>query len=408
MRVVITTDAYWPRINGVTVVVDGLRRHLVAAGHEVYVLAPTYPPHMGTTGLPDPPGVLRFSGFPFPFSKEDRMGWPVHRYRITRIMEDLRPDIVHSHSEFTIGFSGKTYCRRFGVPHLMTRHTMYEDFIQAYVPGLPYWLARAVVSTWSRSDYRLINRVVVPARHLKDLILSYGITTPVEVIPNGIDLKELSLTEDERRLQAQRLAPLLRSLKGKKILIHVGRIAHEKNIDFLVRSFAHVHRAFPDAVLLLVGDGPYRLDLQRQVEQDGRADCIRFAGYLDRQAVAYMLAVADLFVFASKTEVHPLVLIEAMSCGAPIVAVNARGTDEILLGASGVDLVPEDEMVFAERVSAILADPSLRQKRSAEVREAAKSWSLERMAERTLGLYLTLLKAQAPDGTVPDQSMRAG
>ncbi len=395
MRIVLTTDTYWPRINGVTVVVDGLRRAFTALGHTVHVLAPTYPRAMGTTGLPDPPGVLRFSSFLFPFSGEDRLGWPSHRFRITRLLGELRPDIVHSHTEFTVGFAGKTYCRRTGVPHLMTRHSMYEDFIQqSYFRGVPFWFARAVVSTWSRSDYRLVTRIVVPGRHLKQLILSYGVRTPIDVIPNGIDLRELALSPAQRSLQEQRLAPLLGGLAGRRILITVGRVVREKNIDFLLRSFERIRRASPDALLLVVGDGLYRAELERRVRSEGRAADVRFTGYLDRSAVAYLLSVADLFVFASKTEVHPLVLIEALTCGTPIVAVNARGTDEILEGSRAGELVPENEELFASRVLALLSDRALRDRRSAEARREAESWTIERMAERTLDLYRTLLKGR--------------
>jgi len=392
MKIVLTTDTYWPRINGVTVVVDGLRRFLAAAGHEVHVFAPAYPKQATDAGRPDPPGVHRFSGFSFPLSREDRVGWPANRWRITRLLEDLRPDIVHSHTEFMIGFSGKSYCRRHGVPHLMTCHAMYEEYFQTYLPGTPRWLARAVVSSWSRSDYRLASRVVVPGGHLKQRIIGYGVTTPIDVIPNGIDPVELSLTPAQRGFQAERLAPILQRLAGRRILIYVGRISREKNIDFLLRSFTQVRQASPEAVLLLVGDGPYRKELQRSVREEGCAEKVQFTGYLDRRAVAYLLSAADVFVFASKTEVHPLVLIEAMTCGTPIVAVNARGTDELLDGTREGERVPEDEEVFARRVSDLLADRAFRARRSAEVREAAKSWTLQRMAGRTLALYQELLQ----------------
>jgi glycosyltransferase involved in cell wall biosynthesis len=238
----------------------------------------------------------------------------------------------------------------------------------------------------------LISRIVVPAGHLKKLIQSYGVRTPIEVIPNGIDPEDISLSPTQRSLSARRLAPLLEGLAGRRILIYVGRIAREKNIDFLLRSLEHVWLESPRAVLLLVGDGPYRKELQRRVTGQGRGNQVRFTGYLDRCSVAYLLSISDLFVFASRTEVHPLVLIEAMSCGTPIIAVNARGTDEILDGVCGGELVPENHEIFAQRVSALLADKALRQQRSAEARKAAQSLNLRHMAERTLSLYRRLLQ----------------
>jgi glycosyltransferase involved in cell wall biosynthesis len=390
MKIALTTDTYWPRINGVTVVVDGLRRYLTAYGHDVRVFAPAYPPSPGQPPVQDPPNVLRFSSISLPLSREDRLGWPINRWRITRIFSDWKPDIVHSHSEFTIGFSGKAYCRRAGVPHLMTRHTMWEDYILSYAPHTPRWLARGIVNVWSRLDYRLVDRVVVPAEHLRQLIRSYGVSIPVEVIPNGVDILEaahLSCTE-----ASERVARILRSVEGKRVLITMGRVAREKNIDFLISAFERVPQTPQPVVLLVVGDGPYRKKLESKVVASGWGERILFTGYLDRSEVAALLVRSDVFVFASKTESHGLVIIEAMSCGTAIVAVKARGADEIVDGSWGTDLVPEDPDEFARRVTMLLADEQLRQRLATQGREAAQNWTLQRMAERTLALYESLVR----------------
>ena len=391
MKIALTTDTYWPRINGVTVVVDGLRRYLAAWGHDVRVFAPAYPASPGDLAVQDPPEVLRFSSFSMPLSREDRLGWPANRWRITRILSEWKPDIVHSHTEFTIGFSGKVYCGRAGVPHLMTRHTMYEDFIVSYVPVTPRWLARGIVTVWSRADYRLVDRVVVPAEHLRQLIRSYGVKTPVEVIPNGVDLGDAKSAT--RPVMSERASRILRSVEGSRILVTVGRVAREKNIDFLLRAFELIPQTPAPVVLLVVGDGPYRRELQSKVEEAGWGHKIRFTGYLDRSEVAALLSRSDVFLFASKTETQGLVIIEAMSCGTPIVAVKASGVDEVIDGSWGTELSPEDPRVFADRVMELLTDEQLRRKRAAQGQEASRSWSLTRMAERTLTLYESLLRA---------------
>ena len=276
------------------------------------------------------------------------------------------------------------------VPHLMTRHTMYEDFILSYAPLTPRWLARGLVNVWSRLNYRLVDRVVVPAEHLRQLIRSYGVSIPVDVIPNGVDFGEVA---DPARTEAsERVAHILRSVEGRRVLITVGRVAREKNIDFLIRAFERVPQAPQPVVLLVAGDGPYRQELQSKVAAAGRAERILFTGYLDRSEVAVLLARSDVFVFASKTEVHPLVIIEAMSCGTAIVAVKARGTDEIIDGSWGTDLAPEDPDEFARRVTMLLADGELRRRLATQGREAARNWTLQRMAERTLALYESLVR----------------
>ncbi len=391
MKIALTTDTYWPRVNGVTVVVDSLRRYLASRGHDVRVFAPQYPVDKKNAGAKDPPNVQRFSAFSLRLSPEDRIGWPIDRWQITRILSDWKPDIVHSHTEFTIGFGGKTYCRRHGVPHIMTRHAMYEDFLCTYVPVIPPWLSRSIVASWSRADYRLVDRVVVPAEHLRQLIISYGVHTPVEVIPNGVDMPEL----DPRRAPeaSPRVAPILQQTKGHRVLITVGRVAREKNIDFLLRAFELVPQTPAPVDLLVVGDGPYRRDLQMKIAARGLSDRIIFTGYLSRIEVAALLSRSDVFVFASKTEVLSLVLIEAMICGTAIVAVKARGVDEVIDGSWGTNLVPEDPHEFARAVTQLLTNEPLRRRLAGEGKKASQNWTMVRMAERTLALYESLVRA---------------
>jgi glycosyltransferase involved in cell wall biosynthesis len=307
------------------------------------------------------------------------------------MLSDWKPDIVHSHTEFTIGFSGKAYCRRAGVPHIMTRHTMYEDFMRSYAPITPIWLARCIVMVWSRADYRLVDRVVVPAEHLRQLILSYGVRTPVEVIPNGADIVEAGRINTAT--VSERVAQILEKVEGKRVLITVGRVAREKNIDFLIRAFELVPQTPAPVVLLVIGDGPYRKKLQSSISGKGLSDRVMFTGFLNSSEVAALLRRSDVFVFASKTEVHPLVIIEAMSCGTAVVAMKGRGTDEIVDGSWGNELAPEDPHAFACRVAQLLVDEQLRLRLAAQGLEASQNWTLQRMAERTLALYESLLRA---------------
>jgi hypothetical protein len=392
MKIALTTDTYWPRINGVTVVVDGLRRCLAARGHDVRVFAPSYDTDTGCPPVEDPPNVMRFASFRPPLSHEDRLGWPSDRWRINRVLGDWKPDIVHSHSEFTIGFSGTMYCHRTGTPHVMTRHTMWEDFIMSYVPATPPWLARSIVKTWSRVTYRRVDSLVVPAEHVRRLIRSYGVKTPVDVITNGVDFGRT-----ERAVPAdasERIERILASVEGRRVLITVSRIAREKNIDFLLDVVNVLPQTPSQVVLLVVGDGPYRRELQQKVAAAGLSDRILFTGYIGRSEVAALLSRADAFVFASKTETQGLVVLEAMACGTPIVAVKACGVDEMIDGSWGTELVPEDPLLFASRVTELLSDDQLRMSCAARGREASKKWTFETMTERTLILYENLLRAR--------------
>ncbi len=387
MKIAMTTDAYWPRINGVTVAVDVFRRSLVERGHTVYVIAPKYPPSERDALWPDDGRVFRFPGFTIPWSPEDRFGWPRERYRITRLLEELKPDIVHSHTEVTLGFSGKTYCRRNNVAHVMTRHTYWEEYLPTYSALITHGIAHLIVSTWSRMDYGLVDSVIVPTEHLGRLIRSYGVTTPIETIPTGVDPREFDLGPVEEQAQEAYFLRTFPVMTGRRVLLYAGRIAHEKNIDFLLEAMGTVTASAPEALLVLAGDGPYRADLEHRVKERGLGRCVLFTGYLDRKQLAWAYRHSDAFVFSSKTETQGLALVEAMMCGTPAVAVEAMGTEDILAGDRGGFLVSEDAAAFAAKVALLLQDEALRRAKGAEARERAGEWTIGRTTDRLLDVY---------------------
>ena len=400
MKIVMTTDAYWPRINGVTVAVDAFRRSLVERGHTVYVIAPQYPPSERDALWPDDGHVFRFRGFSIPWSPEDRFGWPCERFRITRLLEELKPDIVHAHTEVTLGFSGKTYCRRNNVAHVMTRHTYWEEYLPTYSFLITHGIAHLIVSTWSRMDYGLVDSVIVPTEHLGRLIRSYGVTTPIEIIPTGVDPREFDLRSEEQRAQEAHFDRAFPIMRGRQVLIYAGRIVHEKNIDFLLEALVKVIPAVPEVLLLLAGGGPYRADLERRTRERGLDRHVLFTGYLDRKQLAWAYRGAEAFVFSSKTETQGLALVEAMMCGTPAVVVEAMGTEDILAGDRGGFLVAENSAAFAAKVVLLLRDEGLRRAKGTEARERAGEWTIGRTTDRLLGVYERAIsrRSRSPSG----------
>jgi 1,2-diacylglycerol 3-alpha-glucosyltransferase len=386
-KIVMTTDTYWPRINGVTVAVEAFRRMLTRLGHEVFIIAPKYTRAPGGLLPADDDHVFRFSGLSFPLSPEDRLGYPAARFRITRLLQRLRPDVVHSHTEFTIGFAGKRYCRRSGVAHVMTCHTYWENYLQTYFRIIPPSVARMIASAWSSSDSQSVDRMMVPSNFLKRLLLSYGVTTPIDVLPNGVDTEVFTMSPEERSIQAAHFRRVLPEIAGRRLLLYAGRIAREKNIDFLFNALKRVIPVVPDVLLLLAGDGPYRAGLERRAHEEGLWPHVRFAGYLYRKQLTYAYSIADAFVFCSKTETQGLVLVEAMMCRTPVVALRARGTEDVITGTRGGFLLEEDEALFADKVLLLLQDEKERLIKRQEAWEAAQRWTIEKTTEQLLDVY---------------------
>jgi glycosyltransferase involved in cell wall biosynthesis len=178
--------------------------------------------------------------------------------------------------------------------------------------------------------------------------------------------------------------------------VHVGRIAHEKNIDFLLRMFVRVVKRKPETMLVVAGEGPALEHCKSYVDSLKLSANVRFVGYLSRdRELPDCYSAGDLFVFSSKTETQGLVLLEAMACGTPVVSTAYMGTADIVKPERGASVAPDNEEGFANLVVELLDDPARRRAMSSEARTYAATWSAGAMATRMADLYSSLIAADA-------------
>jgi glycosyltransferase involved in cell wall biosynthesis len=169
-------------------------------------------------------------------------------------------------------------------------------------------------------------------------------------------------------------------------------VAHEKNIDMLLRAFAHVRAVVPEALLVVAGEGPAQRHLHQLAHQIGIEQDVLFVGYLARdRALLDCYAAADAFMFASRTETQGLVLLEAMALGVPVVSTAVMGTHDILASRRGALVVEDDVGDLADKAVTILRNPALRERLAEEARAYVREWSAAAMAERLIGLYASLV-----------------
>jgi glycosyltransferase involved in cell wall biosynthesis len=219
-----------------------------------------------------------------------------------------------------------------------------------------------------------------------DVLRGYGIHGRTEVIPTGLPSDELP-EGDGRRFRAAHGID-----QDRPLLLYVGRVAHEKNIDFLLRVTQQLRGACPDILLVIAGEGPAERSLRQLAEQLDLGRHIHFVGYLSRgQALADCYAAGDVFVFASRTETQGLVLLEAMKLGTPVVTTAVMGTASIMADRRGGLVAKEDVIHFAGQCLALLRDAALRQRHAQQARRKAADWSAPVMAERMLDLYERLI-----------------
>ena len=383
MRVLFVSDVYFPRVNGVSTSIRTFRQDLAAHGVDTQLVAPAYP--LAAPAAADEPAVLRVPSAGVPRDPEDRrMRWGA----LTRVLDALVPagfDLVHIHTPFIAHYAGVRFARRAAIPAVATYHTFFEEYLHHYLPVLPHALARYLARSFTRSQCDDVRALIAPSEPMRAVLLDYGVTTPIHVLPTGLPADRFR-PGDPRAFREHAGLPA-----DARLVTYIGRVAHEKNIGFLVQMFIEVRKRVPQAVLVIAGEGPARAALQQQVAQLGLAPHVHFAGYLDRDtALLDCYAAADVFVFASRTETQGLVLLEAMAQGAPVVSTAELGTRSILVPGSGALVVPEQQGAFAAAVVRVLEEPLLHQELSQRGRVYARSWASSSMAGRLAALYQSL------------------
>ncbi|MDE2337693.1 MAG: glycosyltransferase [Gammaproteobacteria bacterium] len=384
MRVLFVSDVFFPRVNGVSTSIATFRADLERLGVETLLVAPRY---AGET-VSEEHGVVRVAGSKVPGDPEDRrMRWGALRRALAGLERETF-DLVHVHTPFVAHYAGVREARRRGVPVLATYHTFFEEYLHHYVPVLPRPLGRTLARAFTRSQCSAVQALVAPSEPLRQVLCEYGVDTPVHVIPTGLPADRFAPGN------AARFRALAQLPAHRPLVTYVGRVAHEKNIDFLVRVFERVRRSVPEAMLIIAGEGPAREPLRKLVGQLGLTADVRFVGYLDRDtSLLDCYAAASVFAFASRTETQGLVLLEALAQGTPVVSTAELGTKSILAPACGAVIAEEREEPFAAAVVQVLRDADLRGLLSAQARTYARGWSSASMAARLAELYRTLPRA---------------
>jgi 1,2-diacylglycerol 3-alpha-glucosyltransferase len=328
---------------------------------------------------------LRVPSRPVPRDPEDRlMRWGALR-RALHGLQDQHFDLVHVHTPFLAHYAGVRFARRAGIPVVETYHTFFEEYLHHYVPLLPRTMGRHLARSITRSQCAQVDALVSPSAAMQEMLESIGVRKPVTVIPTGLPAERF-VRGDALRFRSGQAIPA-----GRPLVLYVGRVAHEKNIGFLIDCFVDVRRARPDALLVIAGEGPAREALKAQAERLGLARDVLFVGYLDRAgALADCYAAAAVFVFASRTETQGLVLLEAMAQGCPVVSTAHLGTVSILQSGCGAWVVPEERTAFARAVIDTLGDPPRAARYGAQARDYAQRWSSRQMAQRMRDFYAGL------------------
>lgn len=399
MNIAFFTDAYYPRINGVAVSVRSYATKLAEMGHSVCIVCCNYDDEedkkdkkkkrsfLEDDKLHPNLKIYRISSINVFVSKEDKSAKLSAWHDVKHTMDAFKPDIVHINSEFMVGYFGLIYSRHRNIASVYTFHTLWEDYVDGYIKFMPVYPAKKIAKEFIKFYLKRANILIAPTVNIANVIKSYGIERDAKILPTGIpqalDVKKL----DVRPLFFNQLHTLLPRVQKKHVLLYVGRVVKEKNLDFLFPVLAEVKKTFKDTVLVFVGGGPELDNLKEKAKKTGYARDIVFAGYRSREELAYFYSVTDVFVFPSKTETQGLVTLEAMMAGVPVVAIGERGTLDVMKGDNGGFMVKEDVNEFSQRVLELLKDKELYAEKSQEAKKWASQWSLDTLTEKLVTYY---------------------
>ncbi len=387
MRLGHLTDCYLPVLNGVTTFVRVCKRACEQAGVETHVFT------SGHTTYPDDEAhIWRAPGLPL--GKTGYYGYP--GYPPAMRAQARQMDVLHVHHPFMAARQGAALRRHGGQPLVFTAHTRYDLYARYYAPFLPAGPAAGIMAAWLRTITRHFDLIVAVSTAAETMLHAQGVTAPIEVIPNGIEIDHFSAAVPASRAALGLPAEAF-------VALYVGRLGPEKNLPALLEAFAYAVRAVapaaPPLALALVGGGPLEDDLRRQVDRLGLAGQVHFLGRQPNEAIPGLVAAADAFITASASEGHPITVIEALAAGQPVVAFDVPGIQETIhAGVNGL-LAPvaaePDPAALGAALARLAAAPALRQALSAGARASAAQYSITVTTARLIERYTELLAATA-------------
>jgi 1,2-diacylglycerol 3-alpha-glucosyltransferase len=381
MKIALFTDSYLPTVDGVVTSVLTTRRQLEEDGHEVVVFAPEDPSRREKRE----PNTI------FVRARELRH-YPGYRLamlpgREVDQVKELGIDVIHIHGVGTVGIKGLWASWQAKIPSVQTFHTMIQDTLPFYSPfGINLHVLERGLRLYLRVFLRKSTGVVVPSRAILDEILELSPEAPIaDVIPTGVDPVRFSPSVSGRSIRTKW------GLNGDDVILHVGRVAPEKNLATLIHAFPVIQETNPDAKLLVVGSGPYLehyYDLVRHMDLTGS---VIFTGFVPDADLPKYYAAADAFAIASKFETQGLVVLEALASGCPVAGADYRAIPEFVHeGENGYLFDPSDVRGCARAVVKCIDQRD-------RIREAARAsalpFSVRKCTQRLESVYERLLTA---------------
>ncbi len=383
MRIGIFTDTYPPYINGVSTSISMLEKALIEEGHEVFIV--TVNPENMSYKYEDDERIIRIPGVPI----------GIYDYRLTGIyplrainkIKKWNLDIIHSHTEFGVGTFARIIAKQLNIPLVHTYHTMYEDYVYYITKGYFDKSSKKIVEYLTKFYCdKTARELIVPSKKTYDLFKEkYKFDKEIHIVPTGMDTKRFS-KENFKKEDIKSLKEELKIKLDDFVILYVGRLAQEKNIDLLLKGQVDILKKHKNVKFVIVGSGPDYEHYIKEATDLKIIDNVIFTNAIPYEEIPIYYQLASVFVTASNTETQGLTLIEAMAGSIPVVALKDESFKDILIDDVNGKYF-KDKKTYVEAINYLIENNDIREKMSKQAVITAEMHSLKFFADSILGVY---------------------
>lgn len=381
MKIAIFTETYFPFISGVVTHIKTLKECLEQEGHEVLIV--TTSPKAVCHYVKD--GVLYCPAIPLKRIYGYGVSNPVNIQRL-RIIKDFNPDLIHVHTEFSMGIFGLFAARKLKKPIVYTLHTMYDDYMFYVAPERFENMVKPAAHLYFRKVANRATEIIGPSLKVVEFLRRCGVERHINIIPNTVDLSDFK----PQNVRAEDIAEVRAKLgiqDGDTSICFVGRLGKEKSIDVLIDYFAEHFKDEPGYKLFIIGDGPEMNNLTRQIRSLGVQTQIKLLGRVEHAALPPYYHACDLFATASLSEMNSISMLEAMASGLYVVQrLDIYNQNQISQGENGSTFTTSQEMATLLREEAAMT-PEQRAERRARVTAFTERYGEKEFIKAVLNVY---------------------
>lgn len=382
MRIGIFTDTYPPYINGVSTSVKMLEQALKEKGHQVYIVT------VNTKNMKyiyeNDGKTIRIPGIPTGIYDYRLTG--IYPVRVINKIKKWNLDVIHSHTEFGVGTFARIISKQFGIPLVHTYHTMYEDYVHYITHGYFDKSSKKLVEYFTKFYCdKTASELIVPSKKTYNLFKEkYKCDKNIYIVPTGMDVDNF----DVNKLKQSKIQELKNKyeLNNSFVILYVGRLAEEKNIEFIINNQYSLLKKYPNLKLLIVGNGPDMEKYKKLCKKNKIENSTIFTGAVPRDDMPYYYALGNVFVTASTTETQGLTVIEAMASGIPVVAINDESfSNTVIDGLNGYLFNKKND--YLKKISTLIENQEIYDKMKVQAKITANEHSLKYYAEKILDVY---------------------